>query len=97
MALSGGDSKGMAAAAQQIKEECGRYFNRMNQTDQKVQAALTEIKGLNENFDQKQEKLRRDIIKIGNVRNSVNTTLSQFDAMIKTMDEILSQSLDGQN
>lgn len=49
----GGDSKGMAAAAKQITEECGRYFNRMNQTDQRVQAALTEIKGLNENFDNK--------------------------------------------
>lgn len=69
----------------------------MNQTDQKVQAALTEIKGLNENFDQKQEKLRRDIIKIGNVRNSVNAQLNQFDAKIKTIDEILSQSVEAQN
>jgi hypothetical protein len=68
----GGDSKNLAAAAQNIKEECGRYFARMNQTDQRVQAALTEIKGLNEHFNNKQEKLRADMISIGNVRNHVS-------------------------
>ena len=68
-ALGGGDSKGMAAAAKQITEECARYFNRMNQTDQRVQAALTEIRGLNENFDNKQDKLKKDMINISNVRN----------------------------
>ena len=67
--LGGGDSKGMAAAAKQITEECARYFNRMNQTDQRVQAALTEIRGLNENFDNKQDKLKKDMINISNVRN----------------------------
>lgn len=44
----------------------------MNQTDQRVQAALTEIKGLNEHFNNKQEKLRADMISIGNVRNHVS-------------------------
>jgi len=34
----------------------------MNRTDIKVQEALMTIKGLNEHFDQKQEKLRTDLI-----------------------------------
>lgn len=55
-----------------IQEELHRYFGRMNQTDHSVQAALTQIKGLNEHFQQNQQKLAADIIKKDNIKNSVN-------------------------
>ena len=54
----GGSSKDLQEAADKIKDDCGRYFARMNQTDTKVQACLTEIKGLTQAFEQKQDKLK---------------------------------------
>jgi uncharacterized Ntn-hydrolase superfamily protein len=62
--LSGGDSKGAASAAKAIKEECSRYFTRMNQLDIRVNDALTEIKGLSQQFANKQDKLGSDVIKV---------------------------------
>lgn len=58
----GGGSKGLEQVAEDIKNECAQYFARMNRTDIKIQEALMTIKGLNEHFDQKQEKLRTDLI-----------------------------------
>jgi hypothetical protein len=72
MALNGGgdsDGKGMAAAAKAITDECARYFTRMNQSDQRINQALVDVKGLHENFENKQARLRKDMLSISNIRN----------------------------
>lgn len=72
----GGSSKDLQEAAEKIKEECGRYFARMNQTDTRVQTCLTEIKGLSQAFEQKQDKLKSQMIQISNVKGMVTTQLN---------------------
>ena len=48
----------------------------------KVNAAITQIQGLNENFKHKQDQIFKNITKVGNLRNEVT---NKVDAFAKTL------------
>lgn len=85
----GGNAKDLQEATEKIKDECSRYFARMNQTDIKVQAGLNDIKALTQSFEQKQESLRTQLIKVGNTKGHVTAQLSHFEAKLKALEDFL--------
>ena len=57
-----------------------------------IQNTLTDIQGLSENFKNKQAKIFKDLIRIGNLRNEVNVKVDSFANTLQLLSDSLGDS-----
>lgn len=89
---AGASAKLMEMTVKKIEDKHVAHAKRMNQIDIKVQNALTDIQGLTENFKNKQQKIFKDMLKIGNLKNEINIKVDSFADTLQQLAENLTES-----